>query len=124
MTSIKFKVDENLPQEICELLSEHGYHAHSVPEEGLGGRDDQEVAQVVRDEGRTLITLDNDFANIILYPPALYHGIIVLRTDSQSKQSVMNLTRSLMPHLGTLALNGCLWIVELNRIRVRQGHKE
>jgi predicted nuclease of predicted toxin-antitoxin system len=31
---MKFKVDENLPREVCDLLSRAGYDAASVGEQG------------------------------------------------------------------------------------------
>jgi hypothetical protein len=46
----------------------------------LSGAEDATIAVRCRTEGRILITLDLDFANIRAYPPAEYAGIIILRS--------------------------------------------
>jgi len=43
---MKFKVDENLPQEASDLLRASGYDAMSVLEQTLGGKPDPQVYAV------------------------------------------------------------------------------
>jgi predicted nuclease of predicted toxin-antitoxin system len=61
---MRFKVDENLPREACDLLSRAGYDAMSVGQQGLSGADDTRIYRFCQDERRALITLDVDFANV------------------------------------------------------------
>jgi predicted nuclease of predicted toxin-antitoxin system len=49
---IAFKIDENLPIEIRELLRQGGFDALTVVDQNLGGRPDTDVAAVCRSEGR------------------------------------------------------------------------
>src|ERR1035438_145478 len=79
---MKFKVDENLPIEVAVALREAGHDAMSVVDQGLGGRADASVAEVCRREGRSLVTLDVDFANVQAYPPRDYAGLLVLRLQA------------------------------------------
>ena len=72
-----------------------------------------------REEGRTIVTLDNDFSDIITYPPETTEGIIVLRTKEQSKEAVLKSARNILPKLTENFYPGQLWIVEENRIRIR-----
>ena len=116
---MEFKADENLPSEVCELLRQAGHGAVSVLEQELGGRPDHDIATVCRTEGRALITLDTEFANILAYPPADHHGILVIRTEDQSKPVVTTLVRQVIGVLGSEPLERYLWIVEMNRIRIR-----
>jgi len=69
---------KNLPAECAEILGHGGLQADTVADEGLVGADDSALAAASRSEGRILVTLDLDFANIPAYPPAEYAGIIVL----------------------------------------------
>jgi predicted nuclease of predicted toxin-antitoxin system len=116
-----FKVDENLPVEVGELLRQAGFDALTVLDQNLGGRPDTEVAAVCRSEGRALLTFDLDFADTTRYPPVSYAGVIVLRLTRQDKAHVVNVVTALVPHLvDEAALRGRLWIVEETRIRVRQ----
>lgn len=75
----KFKVDENLPRGVVELLAAAGHDAMSVQNQRLGGRPDSEIANACREEERALVTLDLDFADIRAFPPSDFGGIIVLR---------------------------------------------
>src|SRR5580658_9024659 len=76
---MKFKIDENLPIEVAVALREAGHDAINVVDQGLGGGADASVAEVCRREGRSLVTLDVDFANVQAYPPRDYPGLVVLR---------------------------------------------
>ena len=118
---IAFKIDENLPIEVRELLRRERFDALTVIDQHLGGHPDVDVAAVCRSEGRVLLTFDLDFADTSRYPPADYSGIIVLRLVRQDKAHVVDAVTGLVPHLADeTALRGRLWIVEETRIRVRQ----
>lgn len=60
----RFKLDENLPGDAEALLESSGYDAETVLGERLGGGPDLEVLDASRAEGRILVTLDLDFADI------------------------------------------------------------
>ena len=65
---MKCKVDENLPQDVVDLLSEAGQDALSVLDQGLGGENDQRIFSVCQRQERVLVTLDLDFSNVQEYP--------------------------------------------------------
>lgn len=115
----RFKVDENLPQDVVDALRAGGHDARSVFDQGMSGVKDPRVAAVCRDEARCLITLDLDFGNIRDYPPAEYAGIVVLRLDDQAKRYVMQAVAALLPMLRDASLEGRLWIVDEGGLRVR-----
>ena len=118
---MKFKLDENMPVEATGLLRNQGHDAHSVYDEGLGGADDQSIAQAVRQEWRVLITLDLDFADIRRYPPSVYHGIVVLRLARQDRDSVLAMIPRLLELLRSEPIAQRLWIVDESRTRIREG---
>jgi len=80
-----------------------------------------DVAAACQREGRTLLTLDLDFADIRLYPPPSFPGIIVLRLATQSRPHVLQSVRRLLPVLTESNLAASLWIVDEHSIRVRGG---
>ncbi|MHA1593548.1 MAG: DUF5615 family PIN-like protein [Candidatus Baldrarchaeia archaeon] len=74
--SLKFLLDENVPISVYRyLLRIKNYEVEYVPR----GSDDQKVAKLAKEKKAILITRDSDFANIVLYPPEEYYGIIVFR---------------------------------------------
>ena len=79
---------------------------------------DRGIAIICKAEVRILLTLDTDFGNILAYPPRDYPGIIVIRTDDQSKSTVLSFVRRIAASLNSESPEGKLWIVEPERIRV------
>jgi predicted nuclease of predicted toxin-antitoxin system len=67
-----FKLDENLSLELKEPLIVAGHDVATASDQGLQGARDEELAEVCRRESRCLITADEDFAQILRYPPAQY----------------------------------------------------
>jgi predicted nuclease of predicted toxin-antitoxin system len=116
---MRFKVDENPPVEVAEMLRQAGHDAATVLEQHLGGSDDAQLAALCQLESRTLVTLDMDFSDIRTYPPAEYPGLVVLRLRQQDKPHVLDVFRHLVQVLHQEPIEGHLWIVEENRIRIR-----
>ncbi len=118
---MKIKIDENLPSEYVTLLRAAGFEADSVDDEGLGSAEDAVISHHIKAEQRALLTLDLGFADIRAYPPEEYAGLIVLRSKTQDKITLLSLLRRVIPVLLQRSPAGQLWIVESDRIRFREG---
>ena len=116
---MKFKIDENLPLELVNLLSTAGYDVASVLGQELGGATDSSLAEHCRAEERALLTLDLGFADIRRYLPERFPGLVVLRLRQHDKPYILDAVRRLLPRLSTELLPCHLWIVEEGRLRVR-----
>ncbi len=116
---MRFKTDENLPIEVAELLRRHGHDALSVIDQQLAGHPDPDVARVCQAEKRALVTLDLDFADMRAYPPGLYSGLVVLRPGMQAIPMILRLVEQMIQLLASEPLDGHLWIVEEQRVRIR-----
>jgi predicted nuclease of predicted toxin-antitoxin system len=116
-----FKVDENLPPFIAARLRDAGHEAVTVADQALSGASDEELAPRCKSEGRILVTLDLDFADIRAYPPGSCPGFVVLRLDGQDRADFERATALLLAALQTTEVSGALWIVESDRIRVRDA---
>ncbi len=117
---MKFKIDENLPSEVANLLISAGHDAATVFGQGLGGVADQDIIAVCTSEERALITLDMDFSNVQAYPPKDYCGLIVLRLRRQDKPYVLDVFSQAIAIFEREQIVGRLWIVEEDRIRIRK----
>jgi len=118
---MKFKLDENLPAGAAKVLADAGHDASTALQERLGGKPDSRLAETCKLEQRALISLDTDFGNIQLYPPAEYFGLVVLRLVRQDKPNVLNVLTRLLDRLKREPLSGRLWVVEEYRVRIRPG---
>jgi len=116
---MQFKIDENLPIEIAELLIKAGHNAKTVNEQQLQGVRDPVLINVCKSENRVMVTLDTDFSDIRAYPPQEFSGIIILRVGSQAKQHVIKVFQSIIPLIRREPLNQHLWVVEETTVRIR-----
>ena len=116
---MNFKLDENLPDSLRDLLNDAGHDAVTVADQGIEGSADGVIASICRKEARAIMTMDLDFADIRAYPPHLYSGILVFRLADQDQRNLLAVGVELIPKLSDHALAGKLWIVEESRIRIR-----
>lgn len=116
---MKFKIDENLPVEIAELLRSAHHDPITVTDQGAKGEADPHLVETCAREGRTLVTLDMDFADVRLYPPAQFPGFIVLRVHRQDKRYLISVFRRVIPLIEREPLEHHLWIIEEHRVRIR-----
>ena len=117
---MKFKLDENIPLAISTTLHQAGIDTITVLDEQFSGATDAHLFEIVQAEQRILITLDLDFSDIRNYPPASHAGIIVLRSKSQDVSSLIMIIKRLIPVLSHESLEHRLWIVDDEKLRIRE----
>ena len=117
---MKFKIDENLPGEHEALLRDAGHEADTVADQSLIGAADSTLFERCQAEDRIFLTLDLDFGNVQAYPPKFHCGVVVFRSRSQDKATLIALLKRLLPFFTNKSLKQQLWIVEHDRIRYRE----
>ena len=86
---------------------------------GLSGADDPDVRAVAIEQGRILVTLDADFANVLRYPPAGTPGVVRLRLHPATEEAIDAMLRNAIPRLADVSLSGKLVVVGERKIRIR-----
>jgi predicted nuclease of predicted toxin-antitoxin system len=116
---MKFKLDENLGSRTAGLIAELGHEVETVHQEKLSGTSDENLFETCVAEGRCLVTLDLDFADILHYPPEESAGIAVLRPPHAASLALLtSMVRNLLAALQKESISGRLWVVEAGRVRV------
>ena len=118
---MRFVIDADLPRATGELLRKYGHEAIDVRDIGLGASKDPDIAQFARNQGACILTGDFGFANVPIYPPHEYHGIVVLELPRDATaQFILHLLESFLRNQELLALiPRRLAIVEAGRVRLR-----
>jgi predicted nuclease of predicted toxin-antitoxin system len=116
---VKFLLDENLSPRQAEALRALGHDAVSVAESGLAGADDSEVRRAAVEDGRVLITLDGDFANVLRFPPLATPGVIRLRLHPPREEAIAAALRFAISRLASVPLDGKLAVIDERKIRIR-----
>jgi predicted nuclease of predicted toxin-antitoxin system len=119
---MRFKLDENLPLDLAGVLRSAGHNALTVEDQHLSGTSDSRLFEVCRSEGRTLLTLDTDFADIREYAPGSHNGIVVFRLGRSDKKAILGVVLRLLTALQEEPVGSNLWVVSEDRIRVRGPH--
>lgn len=119
---MKFKLDENFGPSAKEVFDRRGFDSKMVIEEGLSGASDAVILDAAIREDRILVTMDLDFADILLYPPKDTRGIAVLRPIGKvTKRLLQTMLEALISALERGEPRGRLLIVEPGRIREHQA---
>ena len=96
-----------------------------MAQQELTSASDHELISVCRDEGRCLVTLDLDFANPLVFTPAAYAGIAVLRLPTKSTPADLGGSiRTLIARMEQSSVDGRLWVVQPGRIREYQSQED
>lgn len=118
---VRLKVDENLPNEIAELLSQHGCDALTVHNQGWQGTADDQLWARIQSEQRWLVTADKEFADLRRYPPATHAGLILLRSSDESRADYLWLVGVLLDRVKLEEVGGAVIVVTRRGVRVRRN---
>lgn len=116
---LRFKVDENLPDEVRDLLVSQHHDAMTVRDQSLIGTPDSDLLLVCKREDRAFMTLDLDFADARFVSGEPHPGVIVIRAGRQEKSHVLSIVARLLPTFAAEQLRDSLWIEDETRIRIR-----
>ena len=122
---MKFKLDENIGRRGQALLAASGHDVSTVFEQRMSGAADERLFRICADEGRALITLDHDFAQVLRFPPQQSAGLVVLELPARAgPDSLLERIREFLLVLQQRPLGKELWIVEPGRVRIHQSDDE
>lgn len=109
---MKLKLDANLGARGRRLLVNAGHDVSTAEVQDLARASDETLIAACAKEGRALVTLDTDFANVMRYPPARYAGIVVVRTTPRATASDIEAAiGALLRAAGDSSVTGRLLIV-------------
>ncbi|MGV8042392.1 MAG: DUF5615 family PIN-like protein [Thermoanaerobaculaceae bacterium] len=119
----RFLVDEDMPRSLASVLALGGHDAADVRDVDLRGGSDEQVFARAQGEGRTLVTADLGFANLLRFPLGSHAGIVVVRLPNEMPAfDVVRTVAAALVGVSHGELAGSLMIVEQKRIRMRQPH--
>jgi len=116
---VRLFLDENLSAQHASELRLEGYDAIAVLEAGLSGATDEEVLRFAVDNGRVLVTLDADFANVMRFPPEQTVGVVRLKVHPASEDRIRQAIRRALLFLHNVEMVGRLAVVDDEKIRIR-----
>jgi predicted nuclease of predicted toxin-antitoxin system len=103
------------------MLSAHSHLWQDVRDIGLGRAKDPEIALHARSNRMCILTGDWGFADIRIFPPELYSGIVILGLpDNAATPQILQVLQILLDRPAIIDhLPGRLAIVERGQVRLR-----
>jgi predicted nuclease of predicted toxin-antitoxin system len=116
---MKLKLDENLSRHLKPGLMALQHDVMTAADEDLLSRPDTDIARAALREGRMLLTLDVEFADLRKYAPGSHPGIILFRPASLGPISVNKFVVNFIRSTDLQRLVGCVAVVDPVHVRVR-----
>lgn len=114
-------VDANMPRQTVAMLVGLGHDAVSSRDILPVNAPDQGIAALAIAENRAILTRDKDFADLRVYPPSRYAGIIVLRPEADAgRDAILGLVMQTFASLGAETVRGRLVISDERGLRMRR----
>lgn len=119
---MKFKLDENFGTRTQHLFRLTNHDVQTLHDEGMQSCSDEKLYNICREEGRCLVTLDVDFADVTRFPANETKGIAVFRVPQNPSVAILEqLARDFLKLLGEVSIEKHLLVVEVGRIRIHQA---
>jgi len=112
MPLLQFLLDENVDVRIAKFLRDQGYEVFFCTK----GTKNGEVIATAKKHKAVLVTLDRDFANPDIYPPAKTSGIVVLQTHPPTLENLTRALQLLLTDVKYSDLAGKLYLASLTNI--------
>jgi len=121
--SLKFFADHCISTFIIRTLRDAGHEVFRLRDYIPADSPDLAVILKAQELDSILVSLNRDFANIVVYPPANYKGIIALQVRNHPEiipQLMERLKDYLSAHTDMNHYKGKLFLAEVHKIRVRE----
>ena len=119
---VRFLIDEDLPRSCTHALQVVGFDVSDVRDIGMRGRFDADVLEYTTANGRTVLTADVGFGNILRFPLGRHAGIVVARFPVQV--SIRDMNAALLAAFESLSeedFAGNVIVITPNQIRIRRA---
>lgn len=121
--SLRFFADHCISNSMIQALRDAGYEVFRLRDYLSTDSSDSAVISKAQELNSILVSLNGDFADIVLYSPTNYKGIIALQVRNHPEiipQLMEVLENYLSGHTDMVNYKGKLLLVEVHRIRVRE----
>ncbi len=117
----RFKVDENLPNEIAELLDGRGFDAVTVADQAWSGLPDDLLWHRIQQEDRWIVTADKEFGDVRRYSPGSHAGVLLLRSREEGLDDYLSLATTAADCIDFDDAAGAVVVVTDRGVRIRRA---
>lgn len=120
--NIHILLDQNVPRQIADWFRSirPDWKIQHTSEINLDRKTDEEILNWAREHMAIVITFDEDFADLRIYPPGTFYGIIRLRVWPTTLEETQTALERLLKTVPEEDLTSSLIILDKNHIRIRK----
>jgi predicted nuclease of predicted toxin-antitoxin system len=121
--ALRFLADHCISNSIVQTLQDANHHVLRLRDVLPTDSPDAVVIAKAKELDSILLSLNGDFADIVTYPPASFKGIVAIQMRNHPEilpHLMARLTRYLELYPLMEDYRGKLFVVEVNRIRLRE----
>lgn len=116
---VKLLADQCIYKETIDFLRKEKIEIIEAKDVGLSKALDSEIFDYCKKHNYILLTRDKDFGNVIVFPPKLSHGIIVLKIYPENMGAIHN--KLLVLLMKNKIFEGLLFVIDKHKIRINKG---
>lgn len=118
---MRFLLDQNQSPAMVPLLAAHGHDAVHVREVGLSSAPDRVVLATAAEQGRVLVSADNDFSSLLAQLGSRAPSLMLLRRQSGRRAAeVVTLVIANLNAVEADLAAGAVVVIDSDRVRVRR----
>lgn len=116
---MKFLADMGVSPLTVKALSQQGYDAIHLSEEGLFYLPDSLIMSKAKDEGRIILTFDLDFGELLAFSRDSLPSVIIFRLEKANPDYVLSKLNPVLLECENVLENGVIITIKDKNYRVR-----
>lgn len=116
---MKLLVDSALSHRVAEGLRRSGHDATHTRDYGKAASPDLEIFELAASEGRTIVSADTDFAELLALREETRPSFLLVRLAQFRPEQQVALLLGILPAVEEALTEGAVVVVEPTRIRIR-----
>ena len=117
---MKLLIDECLRADLASALRSAGFDAVHVTEIGLAGSTDAALMETARSEGRTVVSADTDFGELLARTHQTDPSVILFRRHPHDTASMLRSLTAAIAAIETDLHDGAIAVIGRERLRIRR----
>lgn len=116
---MKFLADMGVSPLTVKVLSQQGYDAIHLSEEGLFYLSDSLIMSKAKDEGRIILTFDLDFGELLAFSGDSLPSVIIFRLEKANPDYVLSKLNPVLQECQNILENGVIITIKDSNYRIR-----
>ena len=117
---MRILADENIARSTLLLLRQLGHDVLDVKEQRWFGYADEKLLRIAVRQSRIVLTIDQDFGNILRFPPLSHQGVLLIQLHNPHPHNVNHVLSDFLKHKSQSFFRRRLVVLNESQVRIRE----